>query len=261
MMRMQREAYENYAMYYENLLKNQHLLLYSREREVSYLREQMKQMELEEDINVQFRMSEQAHNLLLEVTALRAKLSEINDQQSRLDAKIRDQVRREFSSAMRNLFALSFEQKARIDEYRNNLHIITLKRISEVRSETATEMERIKEKSGAMSSAEDELTERNNHLSQEINDIHQKNIHLQQMITRLKTVNTWKENTLRSVFEKQIQAIEEERNKSKAQVNCIGMLSEQRSQNLTEEMDKMRVNLTAAHKELGELRSQLDKEV
>lgn len=52
-------------MYYENLLKNQHLLLYSREREVSCLREQIKQMELEEDINVQFRMSEQAHNLLL----------------------------------------------------------------------------------------------------------------------------------------------------------------------------------------------------
>lgn len=87
------------------------------------------------------------------MTALRAKLSEINEQQSRLDAKIRDQVRREFSSAMRNLFALSFEQKARIDEYRNNLHIITLKRISEIRGETATEMERIKEKSGAMSSA------------------------------------------------------------------------------------------------------------
>lgn len=65
----------------------------------------------------------------------------------------------------------------------------------------------------------------------------------------------------RQYFSSQIQAIEEERNRSKAQVNCIGMLSEQRSQNLTEEMDKMRVNLTAAHKELGELRSQLDKEV
>ena len=66
---------------------------------------------------------------------------------------MRDQVRREYSAAMRKLFALSFEQKARIDEYRNHLYAVTLKRISEVRDEAAAEMERIKEKSGAKSSA------------------------------------------------------------------------------------------------------------
>lgn len=88
-----------------------------------------------------------------EVTALRAKLAEVSEQQSRSEARVRDQVRREFSSAMRKLFALSFEQKARIDEYRNHLHAVTLKRISEVRDEAAIEMERIKEKSGAKSSA------------------------------------------------------------------------------------------------------------
>ncbi len=52
-------------MYYENLLKNQHSLLYAKEREVVSLREQLKQKELETDVSVQFQMSEQAHNLLL----------------------------------------------------------------------------------------------------------------------------------------------------------------------------------------------------
>lgn len=55
----------SYAMYYENLLKNQHSLLYSKEREVVSLKEQLKQKELETDVSVQFQMSEQAHNLLL----------------------------------------------------------------------------------------------------------------------------------------------------------------------------------------------------
>lgn len=87
------------------------------------------------------------------MTALRAKLAENSEQTARSEAKVRDQVRREFSGAMRKLFALSFEQKARIDEYRNHLHAVTLKRISEVRDEAAMEMERIKEKSGAKSSA------------------------------------------------------------------------------------------------------------
>ncbi len=80
-------------------------------------------------------------------------MAENADQGARTEAKVRDQVRREFSSAMRKLFALSFEQKARIDEYRNHLHSITLRRISEVRDEASAEMARITEKSGARSSA------------------------------------------------------------------------------------------------------------
>lgn len=87
------------------------------------------------------------------MTALRAKLAENADMGARTEAKVRDQVRREFSSAMRKLFALSFQQKARIDEYRHHLHSITLKRISEVKDEASAEMARIKEKSGARSSA------------------------------------------------------------------------------------------------------------
>uniref|UniRef100_A0A5K3ERZ5 DUF4549 domain-containing protein n=2 Tax=Mesocestoides corti TaxID=53468 RepID=A0A5K3ERZ5_MESCO len=260
-MRMQREAYENYAMYYENLIKNQHSLLYAKEREVVGLKEQLKQKELETEVNVQFQMSEQAHNLILEVTALRAKLAENAEVMARSEAKVRDQVRREFSSAMRKLFALSFEQKSRIDEYRNHLHSITLKRISEVRDEASAEMARIKEKSGAKSSAEDELAERNLRLSREINNVHQKNVHLQQMVSRIKSMGVWKETTLRCVFEKQIKAVEDQRNKSKTQVTRLGMLSEQRVHNLSDEMAKLRENLSSTRKELVDLRRQLDKEV
>ncbi|VEL28608.1 unnamed protein product [Protopolystoma xenopodis] len=88
-----------------------------------------------------------------EVTALRAKLSEMQEATTKSEAKIRDQVRREFTTSMRRLFALSFEQKTRIDDYRNHLHSITLQRIAEVRDEAAIEMSRIKEKSGARASA------------------------------------------------------------------------------------------------------------
>ncbi|VEL33353.1 unnamed protein product [Protopolystoma xenopodis] len=57
--------YPSYAMYYENIIKNQHCLLYSKEREIEDLREQLKQKDIESDVTVHFQMSEQAHNLLL----------------------------------------------------------------------------------------------------------------------------------------------------------------------------------------------------
>lgn len=88
-----------------------------------------------------------------EVTALRARIAELEEANSKTEAKVRLRVRREFSVAMRKLFGLSFEQKARIDEYRNHLHTITLQRIAEVREEASAEMARIKERSGARTSA------------------------------------------------------------------------------------------------------------
>lgn len=84
---------------------------------------------------------------------MRARIAEMHDSNSKSDNRVREQVRREFSSAMRKLFSLSFEQKSRIDEYRNHLHSVTLQRISEVRDEASAEMARIKEKSGARASA------------------------------------------------------------------------------------------------------------
>lgn len=58
-----------------------------------------------------------------------------------------------------------------------------------------------------------------------------------------------------------MKAVEDQRNKSKTQVNRLGMLSEQRVRNLSEEMTKLRENLSTTHKELNDLRRQLDKEV
>ncbi|VDQ09987.1 unnamed protein product, partial [Trichobilharzia regenti] len=87
------------------------------------------------------------------VTALRARIHELEEINSRNEAKARKHVRNEFNNSIRKLFGLSFEQKSRIDEYRNQLHAITLQRIAEVRDEASTEMSRIKERGGVRASA------------------------------------------------------------------------------------------------------------
>ncbi|CAH8539605.1 unnamed protein product [Dicrocoelium dendriticum] len=260
-MRMQRESYESYSMYYENLLKNQHGLLYAKEREIEGLKEMLRQKDLETSVTVQFQMSEQVHNLLLEVTALRAKIAELEELNGKTEAKVRARVRREFSVAMRKLFGLSFEQKSRIDEYRDNLHAITLQRIAEVREEASAEMARIKERSGARTSAEDEIAERNLRLSREVSTLHQRNIRLQQMMNRLRVMAHWQQTTLRCTFEKQISGVEDQRNRSKTHVTRLGILSEQRVRLLNEEMSKLRDHLSNTEKHLNDMRKALDKEL
>lgn len=89
----------------------------------------------------------------IEVTALRARILELEEKHKETEAKVQKRVRKELSDSIRKLFGLSFEQKSRIDEYRNQLKAITLQRIAEIKEEASTEMLRIKERTAVGTSA------------------------------------------------------------------------------------------------------------
>ncbi|CAH8579079.1 unnamed protein product [Schistosoma curassoni] len=260
-MHNEKETFEHYSMYYENLLKNQHHLMYANEREIQDLRDKLHQKDLETGTTVQFQMSEQVHDLLLEVTALRARILELEEKHKETEAKVQKRVRKELSDSIRKLFGLSFEQKSRIDEYRNQLKAITLQRIAEIKEEASTEMLRIKERTAVGTSAEDELTERNYHLSKEITTLHQHNISLQQMMNRLKVMAQWQQTTLKCTFEKQLGIVENQRNQNKTNVTRLNMLSEQQIRLLNEEITNVREHLANTQKHLNDLRIALDKEM
>ncbi|KAK4470711.1 hypothetical protein MN116_006239 [Schistosoma mekongi] len=259
-MRNEKESFEHYAMYYENLLKNQHNIIYANEREIQDLKDKLYQKDLEIDIAVQFQMSEQVHDLLLEVTASRTRILELEEKLRGIENKTHRRVRKEFNDSVRKLFGLSFEQKSRIDEYRSQLQAITLQRIAEVREEASTQLLRIKERSGVSASAEDELAERNYRISREVTSLHQYNISLQQMMNRLKVMANWQQITLKSTFEKQLDTVENQRNQNKLHVTQLNMLCEQHVRLLNEEMANLKEHLANTHKHLNDLRNALDKE-
>ncbi|XP_018644692.1 hypothetical protein Smp_199350 [Schistosoma mansoni] len=258
----QRQIYGNdhYSMYYENLLKNQHHLMYANEREIQDLRDKLHQKDLETGTTVQFQMSEQVHDLLLEVTALRARILELEAKHKETEAQVQKRVRKELDDSIRKLFGISFEQKSCIDEYRNQLKAITLQRIAEIKEEASTEMLRIKERTAVGTSAEDELAKRNYHLSKEITTLHQYNISLQQMMNRLKVMSQWQQTTLKCTFEKQLGIVENQRNQNKTNTTRMNMLSEQHIRLLNEEITNMREHLANTQKHLNDLRIALDKE-
>uniref|UniRef100_A0A5K4F3H5 Phosphodiesterase I n=2 Tax=Schistosoma mansoni TaxID=6183 RepID=A0A5K4F3H5_SCHMA len=256
----EKETFEHYSMYYENLLKNQHHLMYANEREIQDLRDKLHQKDLETGTTVQFQMSEQVHDLLLEVTALRARILELEAKHKETEAQVQKRVRKELDDSIRKLFGISFEQKSCIDEYRNQLKAITLQRIAEIKEEASTEMLRIKERTAVGTSA-DELAKRNYHLSKEITTLHQYNISLQQMMNRLKVMSQWQQTTLKCTFEKQLGIVENQRNQNKTNTTRMNMLSEQHIRLLNEEITNMREHLANTQKHLNDLRIALDKEM
>ncbi|CAH8518140.1 unnamed protein product [Schistosoma turkestanicum] len=260
-MHNERESFEHYSMYYENLLRNQHNIIYANEREIQDLRDKLQQKDLETGTTVQFQMSKQVHDLLLEVTALRARILELEEIHKTIEAEVRKSVRNEFNDSLRKLFGLSFEQKSRIDEYRNQLKAITLQRIDEVREQASTELLRIKERTAVGSSAEDELTERNYNLSKEVTNLHQYNISLQQMMNRVKVMSQWHQTTMKSIFEKQLGTLENQLHQNKTHVTLLSMLSEQYIRSLNEEKTNVQEHLADTQKHLNGLRIALDKEM
>ncbi|KAH9494550.1 hypothetical protein Btru_042420 [Bulinus truncatus] len=78
-MAREKHNFESYSMYYENLLRVNHQLLFQREREIKHLKDQLKQGQSDTQVNVQCQMADEAHDLLIEVTALRAKIAEMRE--------------------------------------------------------------------------------------------------------------------------------------------------------------------------------------
>lgn len=76
-MERERANFDNYSMYYENLLRVKHQLLYQREQEVKQCKDKLKAMNDNMFTEVQCQLADTSQSLLLEITALRAKIAEM----------------------------------------------------------------------------------------------------------------------------------------------------------------------------------------
>jgi hypothetical protein len=61
----ERSNYEQYTMFYENLLRQKHQLLYSREREVQSMKEAMQNKINEMDVEIKCQMTEACYDLIM----------------------------------------------------------------------------------------------------------------------------------------------------------------------------------------------------
>uniref|UniRef100_A0A8C3BZZ1 Coiled-coil domain-containing protein 162 n=1 Tax=Cairina moschata TaxID=8855 RepID=A0A8C3BZZ1_CAIMO len=118
--------FETYSMFYENILQQLHHLLYQKEQ-----------------------IAGLSHGMIMEITALRAQVADLEEENLSLKEKIRKEVRDEYESLVQNLFVTCVHLKGKLDVYRLSIEQRVLGIISEVRREGVDSMIDLKKKFGS----------------------------------------------------------------------------------------------------------------
>nr|XP_025040495.1 coiled-coil domain-containing protein 162-like [Pelodiscus sinensis] len=205
-MARERSNFETYSMFYENLLQQEHQLLYQKEQELHVVEEGGRQ----NDVNLsqvgcgdlcsscflEFSLmigailyralykhiktitdqksllitlfviftgviAELSHEMIMEITALRARLTNVEKENICLKEGIRKEVQDEYETLVQNLFVTCLNLKGKLDGYRLNMSQQVFQIINEVKKEGIDKMINLKKKSGS-TKGDDELKE---HLS------------------------------------------------------------------------------------------------
>ncbi|KAM6365997.1 uncharacterized protein FN964_002404 [Alca torda] len=143
-MARERSNFETYSMFYENILRQQHRLLYQKEQELCAVEGGGNQSDVALTQVVGL-----CHGMIMEITALRSQLADLEEENLGLKEKIRKEVRDEYESLVRNLFVTCVHLKGKLDVYRLSIEQRVFEIISEVRREGVDNMIDLKKKFGS----------------------------------------------------------------------------------------------------------------
>ena len=140
----EKSNFEQYTMFYENLLRQQHQLLYLREREVLSLTDIIEKKVAETNVEVQCQMADACYDIIMgkilrchdnpdifsfktvwnliitfsEVTALRARITELNENRENIEKELRNKIRTEFVEVISDLVNVNINLKTQIDYFK-----------------------------------------------------------------------------------------------------------------------------------------------
>ncbi|XP_074645051.1 uncharacterized protein LOC141901606 isoform X2 [Tubulanus polymorphus] len=259
-MERERHNYENYTMYYENVLRVHHQLLYQKEQEIKQLKDQLKNTKNDTMVDVQCQLADQSQGLLLEITALRAKIAEMREISLTQERDIRQRVKDEYDDLIRNLFSSAFELKTKFDEFRHELHDDVYEKIGEARREAIESMTKLKQKSGG-TAGHDEMSEKHIQMSAKIRDFEHENFNMTKLMLKSRAMSNWRHNYTTENFLKQIAEIRKEADLSKKEYLEIKMLAEEEVILLRQQQVALRNYLRDIEKECVDVKKQLEKEL
>nr|KAG5699494.1 hypothetical protein BaRGS_020053 [Batillaria attramentaria] len=257
-MARERQNYESYTMYYENLLRTHHQLLYQSEQEVKQLKDQLREAQQATVVEVQCQMAARAHDLIMEITALRAKILEMREQSMTHEQDIRERVKKEFKDVIQNMFSAHFQLRTRFDEFRGDLRDDVFAKINETRGEAVAAMSKLAEKFGG--SPDDDLRV-NLSRAEQLRALQQENHQLSTLIIKMKAMHAWRNNHLTNNHLKTITDLRKDSEMGKKETLEVRMLAEEQVILLRQQLIAIKRALAATERESNEVRRLLDKEL
>ncbi|NXT76678.1 CC162 protein, partial [Zapornia atra] len=244
--------FETYSMFYENILQQQHRLLCKKEQELHAVEEGGNQSDM-----ALTQIAGPCHGMIMEITALRAQLAALEEENLGLTETIRREVRGEYEPLVWNLFVACDHLQGKLDVYRLSIEQQVFEIIAEVRREGVGNMIDLKKKFGSTKN-NDDLQE---HLSKEqLQLLRDENIRLSKLVCKLKALNCWKQTTQKAQLSAKLRDAEKEALQNKKECLNTKMMAEQEVTLLQGQLMSVRKALAKSQADNDKLRIQLQKQ-
>nr|XP_033794395.1 uncharacterized protein LOC117357639 isoform X2 [Geotrypetes seraphini] len=253
-MARERSNFETYSMFYENVLQQEHRLLYQKEQEIQAAGGGQKEGSSAHHIS---QVADLSHGMIMEITALRTRLSESEEEQLTLKESVRKDARAEYEALVRMLFATCVDLKYRLDQYHLNMHRQVYELISDVRKEGLDSIAGMKK---ASASTKEDHAEKDRLAKEELQAVQKENVHLEELLCKMKALGRWKETIKEGQLRAQLRNTEEEAIRSKKASLKVKMLAERETFLLQEQLKVVRATLAKSQAESRRIQKQLEQQ-
>ncbi|XP_010987955.3 coiled-coil domain-containing protein 162 [Camelus dromedarius] len=217
-MARERSNFESYSMCYEHLLEHARQKLRQKEQELGIMRRGQSPPESSAG-----QVAELSHNMIMEITALRAQLTDLEEENLNLKKQIRKEVQEEYEALVQALFVTCLHIKEKLDENQLNLIQKVCELIGEVRTEGIDNMKDLKKKWGS-ARPEEEMKE--NAAEEQLRVLEQNNSSLAALVCKVRSLGHWRLAVQQARFRGQLRRAEEEAMQSKKECLSVKLMAE-----------------------------------
>ncbi|XP_077018695.1 uncharacterized protein LOC143685039 isoform X2 [Tamandua tetradactyla] len=251
-MARERSNFETYSMCYEHLLQHARHRLCQKEQELDIVRRG--QNLPAEDVG---QVADLSHDLIMEITALRARLTDVDEENLNLRNKIRKEVQEEYEALVQALFVTCLHIKEKLDENQLNLIQKVCELIGEVRREGVDNMKDLKKKWG---SARPDEGMKENQAKEQLRALEEENCSLATLMCKLRILGCWRLATQQARFRSQLSRAELEAIQSKKECFSIKLMAEREAVLFRQQLLALRQALARAQADNAKMRKQQDKQ-
>ncbi|XP_075058991.1 uncharacterized protein LOC142144265 [Mixophyes fleayi] len=249
-MAREQSNFESYSTFYENLLQQEHQLLYQKEQELLAVIGEQRKTE-----NGFQKTADMSQELIIEITALRAKLQDVEEETITATEVVKKQVQEEYEALVRTLFATCVSLKCKIDEYHININQQVTELISEVRKEGVDEMILLKKKYGSLKN--DSALKNTLSVQDKLQALRDENSQLQALVCKLKALHKWKSTAKEGQLREKLRNAEKEAAQNKKEGLKLKLTVEQEVVLLRQQLMVATAALTRTQAEASKVKEQL----
>ncbi|KAM6181754.1 uncharacterized protein O8D03_000195 [Erethizon dorsatum] len=251
-MARERSNFETYSMCYEHVLQHTRQRLCQREQELEVL--QRSQVAPEDRAG---QVAELSHDMIMELTGLRAQLTDLEEENLNLKKQIRKEVQEEYEALVQALFVTCLHIKEKLDENQLNLIQNVRELIGEVRTEGIASMKELKKKWG---SASPDKGLKENPAEEQLQAMEQDNSSLTALLCKVRSLGRWRLAAQRAHFRGQLSRAEKESIQSKKEYLSIKLMAEREAGLFRQHLLALRQALARAQADNARLWEQQDKQ-